>query len=172
MNEYERLVPEETRAIVDKCIEHARHLLEKDGQLAPVAFVGRFGGEMTVLGGLGNIGKDLAAKMMRKTARELDADFLLHVDEVWLYESKDKTREEVEALRAESPGRQVRYMPGRIDAVMFNLETHLGTFLANVPRETVDEAAKRYTFGTVEFAFMREGEGRFVGLLTPRGNAN
>lgn len=172
MNEYEKLVPEETRAIVSKCIEHARYLLEKDGELSPVAFIGRFGGEMTVLAGLANIGKDNAAKEMREMARKVDADYLLHIDECWMLETKVSDRAEAETLRADTRGKAVRDMPGRVDGVMFNLETHAAIFAALVPRVTVDEAAKRYTFGAVEFQVMREGEGRFIGMLHSRGNAN
>jgi hypothetical protein len=160
---YERLVPEETRAFVAHCVNQARENIERDGFLEPVALIGRFAEEPSVIaiGRLGVMPKDIAARLIRQTAHKADADFVLHIDEVWT--ANLKTRDERKQYG------QVRDIPGRIDAVMFALHTHIGTFVALTERVTVDAAKKRYTFGAVDLDMMKEGEGRFVGLLPPRG---
>lgn len=115
MNQYEKLVPEELRFMIETMAGTARGHIERDGKLSPMAFIGKFDGQAVLLGGLGNIGKDKAAAAMRKTAKEIDADFVLHIDEAWTTSTRDP--KEVERLREQY--KEVRLMPGRVDVVMF-----------------------------------------------------
>lgn len=168
MNDYEKFVPVECRLAVAAFIETARGLMEKEGELTPVAFVGRFDGGGDIVGGLHLMPKDMTPKIIRAVAKKIDADYVLFVTEVWLKPMDFKTRAEADAFyqRMSSEGGQVRDMPGRIDAVMFQLETYSGQFMANVPREGNEGA---YTFGEPKFDLSRESMGRFVGMLPPRG---
>ena len=165
MNEYEKLVPVELRGYIDGIVELARNNIERDGVLAPVAFVGTIGGNITVIGGLAYIEKDDAAKMIRKAAKQTKADFVLHVDEGWLKHATSKA--EVDALK-ENHG-QVRDMPGRVDVVMFSLETRMGQFFDAPVRQPHGET---YTFGELKMQLMPDAEGRFMGLLPPLGKGH
>jgi hypothetical protein len=98
-------------------------------------------------------------------AKKVDADFILYFDERWAIHLK--TQAEASALRREF-GR-VENMPGRIRVIGFQIETHAGQFFAQVPRLTVDEAAKKYTFGSVKFELLPYARGPFMGLLASRG---
>jgi hypothetical protein len=165
MNEYEKLVPSETRAFVDKCVGHARELMQRDGRLTPIAFAGNFDGGGIVIDRLAVLPKDAAAAVITHAAKQCNADFILHIDECWLY----NTDSQAEAEAMQTQHKQVKDMPGRVDAVMFNLETHAGQFSALPKREPFGET---FTFGEAEFRMAPRAEGRFISLLPPRGKAH
>jgi hypothetical protein len=165
MSDYEKLVPEPIRLLVDSVITTARAHLERDGYLAPVAFVGSHskGRRITACGGLANVPKDESATAIRALAKREDADFVLWVDEAWMKSIQAKSVDEAKKIRAETEN--VRDMPGRLDVVMFNLQTHVGTFAAHVLREGTPG---KYTFGAVKFEMWTYGEGRLMNLLPQR----
>jgi hypothetical protein len=165
MNEYEKLVPSETRGFVDRCVAHARELMQRDGALSPIAFVGTFNGGGIAIPALAMIPKDVAAKVITLAAKQADADFVLHIDEGWGLEAQ--TEESVKALHAKYG--QVKDMPGRIDVVMFQFETYAGQFMAMPKREPFGEM---FTFGEASFQLLGHAEGRFMGLLPTRGKAH
>jgi hypothetical protein len=158
MNQYETLVPVELRNYVEAMATVARENLERDGHLTPVAFVGTLDGHGTMLGGLSTLNKDRAAREIARFAKQLDADFILHIDEAWIATTTSEA--DVEKLRAQYG--EVQHIPGRIDAVMFQLETRIGFFLGYPTREPKGET---FTFGPIKMEFMKGGHGRFVGLL-------
>lgn len=166
MSKYEQLVPAETRDFIDGLVEKVRENLERDGYIETVAFAGHFDGRLTIIPNIARLPKDVSSKLIRKIAGKVEADYALFVDEAWTLEATSKT--EVDLLR-EQYG-EVRNMPNRIDVVMFSLQTHAAQFLGMPKRITIDEAKKRYTFGAVEFEMMDGAEGRFVGLLPPKGS--
>lgn len=164
MSDYERLVPEPIRQLVDSVITTARAHLERDGYLAPVAFVGSDSKRsITACGGLANVSKDESARAIRELAKRNDADFVLWVDEAWMKSINATSVDEAKKIRAETEN--VRDMPGRLDVVMFNLQTHVGTFAAHALREGVPG---KYTFGAVKFEMWTYGEGRLTNLLPQR----
>lgn len=165
MNEYEKLVPHETRAFVDALVAHARELMQRDGALSPIAFTGKFGGGGIAIDKLAVLPKDVAAKVIREAAKQAKADYILHIDEGWSFETD--TKESVDAMRAKYG--QVKDMPGRIDVVTFHFETYAGQFLAMPKREPFGET---FTFGEPEFRLAPRAEGRFMGLLPTRGKAH
>lgn len=164
-DEYEKLVPLELRNYVEAMATVARENLERDGKLTPVAFIGTMDGNGTMLGGLAGLGKDGSARAIRAFAKKLDADFVLHIDEAWTTSTTDK--DEVARLREKY--KEVRLMPGRVDCVMFQLETRVGQFMGLPTREPFGET---FTFGPINMQFMDHGEGRFVGLLPPLGKGH
>jgi hypothetical protein len=83
------------------------------------------------------------------------------MDERWAIYPENQT--EASALRREF--RRVKNMPGAVRVVGFQIETYMGQFVAQVSRVTVDETAKSYTFGGVEFELMQYVQGPFMGLL-------
>jgi hypothetical protein len=167
-SKYEQFVSREMREFVTLCVEHSREMLEADGRLTPVAFVGTIGGECSLVTGLAAMPKKVAAKVITATARKLDADFVLHIDEGWLKQFEG-TADDFERLRAENNG-EVRTMPGRIDVVLFNLDTRVGFFFAGPERTIIGERDGEpvYSFGDAEFNLMENGSGTFVGLLPKR----
>lgn len=165
MNEYEKLVPSEARSFVAMCVEHARELLQRDGMLTPIAFVGKFDGDITAVASLAAFPKNVAAKVITLAAKHADADFILHIDEGWgLHVDSEK---EVDALRAKYG--EVKNMPGRVDMVTFMFQTYAGQFTAMPLREPF---GKTFTFGAVSFRLAQQGEGTFLGLLPTRGKAH
>jgi hypothetical protein len=165
MNEYEKLVPSETRAFVDKCVAHARELIQRDGALSPIAFVGRFEGGGIAISDLAAFPKDVAVKVIREAAKQAKADYVLQIDEGWGLHVD--TKEEVDALRSKYG--QVKDMPGRVDMVTFLFQTYAGQFSAMPLREPFGET---FTFGEVSFRLADHAEGSFMGLLPTRGKAH
>jgi hypothetical protein len=165
VTEYETLVDKETRDFVSTCIENARKQMEREGKLSDFVYVGKFGATENFSFHLRSMPKITAAEMTKEAAKKVDADFIFYMDERWAIYPKNKA--EASALRREF-GR-VENMPGAVRVVGFQIETHAGQFVGQVPRVTVDEAAKRYTFGAVEFELMRYVQGPFMGLLPPKG---
>jgi hypothetical protein len=160
-DDYERLVPAELRELVSSIVEVARGMLEKDGALQAVAFVGRLEPRNVGILGVGPLRNGSAAvTLIRAMADERNADFVLFVSEAWTFEGP---KEEAEKLRAQYD--EVQHIPGRIHAVMFALHTHVGFFVGDAERETVDEAAKRYTFGEIVFRMAQLGEGCMASML-------
>lgn len=164
MNDYEKYVPIELRLLVDALTRQARANLEKDGYLAPVAFVGRLDGEIRVCAGLNRLTKDEGANAIRRIAKKHDADFVLWIDEAWMKEFKASSLSEARRIRDEIGG-EVRDIPGRIDVVMFTLHTRACVFAASPVRETLAGNPEKYTFGAVEFDKPHAAEGRFMSLL-------
>lgn len=168
MTDYEKFVPIEIRMLVDAFAQQARINLEKDGYLEPVAFVGRLDGEVRICAGLSRLTKDDGARFVRSMAKKHDADFALFIDEAWLRQFHAGSIGEARRIRDEVGG-EVRDMPGRIDVVMFNLQTYAGVFAAHAERIPLERAPGKYTFGMIEFDRPELAEGRFVSLLPPRG---
>lgn len=166
MSDYERLVPPDIRRMVALIVDQARSNLERFGQLVPVAFLGRLDGELGMCSGLHLLSVDEAASAVRGEAEKMDPDFVLFINEVWLKSFEGMPLSEAQRLRA--MGGRVRDMPGRVDGVLFMLETHTGVFAAQVVRETLQGEPDRYTFGEVRFEKPQHAEGRLSGLLPPR----
>lgn len=164
MNDYEKYVPIELRRLVDALAAQARANLERDGYIAPVAFVGRLDGRVEVCAGLNRVTKDEAAHAVRRIAKKHDADFVLWIDEAWWKEFTASSLSEARRIRDEVGG-EVRNMPGRIDVVMFTLHTRVCVFVAHPVRETLAGIPEKYTFGAVEFDKPTAAEGRFMSLL-------
>ncbi|CAJ8172104.1 Uncharacterised protein [Burkholderia pseudomallei] len=166
-DDYEKFVPFEIRLLVHDIVAQARNNLERDGYLTPVAFVGRFDGDVRICGGLNRFSKDDGARLVRSVAKKHDADFVLWLDEAWLKEFQADSMSEARRIRDEVGG-EVRDIPGRLDVVMFNLQTHAGVFAAHAERIPMERAPGKYTFGIVEFDRPKLAEGRFLTLLPPR----
>jgi hypothetical protein len=167
MNEYEKFVPAEIRGMVEVMIEQARFNIEQDGVLEPVALVGTLD-SCGLVAGLSRISKDSAARVVRSLAKDKNADFVLWIDEAWLKSIDAPTMAEAKRIR-EALGDEVKDMPGRIDVVLFSLQTHSGDYLARALREPLDGKPGKYTFGAVNFRKPNQTEGRFLSLLPPRG---
>ncbi|VBJ26797.1 Uncharacterised protein [Burkholderia pseudomallei] len=167
MSDYEKFVPFEIRLLVHDLVAQARDNLERDGFLAPVAFVGRFDGWIRICAGLNRLSKDEGARLVRLAAKKHDADFVLFIDEAWLKEFQANSLSEARRIRDEVGG-EVRDIAGRLDVVMFNLQTHAGVFAAHAERIPLERAPGKYTFGMVEFDRPKLAEGRFVSMLPAR----
>ncbi|CAJ4441517.1 Uncharacterised protein [Burkholderia pseudomallei] len=167
MSDYEKFVPFEIRLFVHDIVAQARNNLEKDGFLAPLAFVGRFDGWTRICAGLDRLTKDDGMRFVRGVAKKHDADFVLFVSEAWLKEFQADSLSEARRIRDEVGG-EVRDIPGRLDIVMFDLQTHAGVFAAHAERIPLERAPGKYTFGMVEFDRPKLAEGRFVSLLPSR----
>lgn len=169
MSKYESLVPELVRAFVETIVEQARDNMEKHGGLSPIAFCSKYDCEqINVVKDLATVDKDKGAAMIRYVAKKTDADFVLYVDECWLFTAQAETMKDARAIRDQYGG-QVKDIPGRVDAVMFMLDTREGLFSANEIRQDASKFGLKYTFGNVDFEMMDASEGRFTSFLSPQG---
>ena len=163
MNEYEKLVPVECRSLVEGAVNEARRNMARVNRLAMVALVGNFdSNEFAVLLLEGSGSKQDAADALAKFARSKDADFILHISEMYMVSTSAKTDAELRELEKHANKVGVKNMPGNIEGVCFQLETGAGHFLA------FGEFSKtngRKTFGAVEFKYMPGFRGRFGNLL-------
>jgi hypothetical protein len=163
MNEYEKLVPAECRLIVEAAIEQTRENLTKVDELAMCAFVGNFdASECAILLLEGLPGKQHAADVLAKFARSQDADFILHICEMYMLKTQALNEAEAREMEKQAQKIGVKNMPGNVEGVCFQLETGAGMFLAFHQFENVNE---RKTFGAVEFKYMPNYRGRFANLL-------
>lgn len=158
----------ETRHFVSARIENARKQMEREGKLSEFVHVGKFGTGENFNFDLRHMSQNAAAELSKKAAKKVDADFIFYMDECQAIYPKNQT--EASALRRQF-GR-VENMPGAGRVVGFQVETHAGQFVAQVPRVTVDEAAKRYTFGAVEFELMRYVQGLLWAYCRRKGPRN
>lgn len=161
MSEYEKLVPAECRQIVDGAIEHTREVLESKGSIPMVAFVGSFS-ECSILMLDGARDKQTAANLLAKHVRMMDADFVLHICEMYMLKSTAKSADEAREIEKQAQKVGVMNMPGHVEGVAFQLETGAGHFLGFMEFETAND---RKTFGNVELEYLPGYTGRFANLL-------
>jgi hypothetical protein len=165
MNDYEKLVPAECKAIFEHAIEQSREHMRKFGRVAMVAFVGSVNDDECSIGivaleSLPNKAK--AAQALGMVVREKDADFVLFVCEMYLLETKAKNMEEARALEREAERVGVKNMAGRIDGIMFQLETGIGHFMGTSEVTTTGDVR---SFETPKMQLIPNYKGTFANLL-------
>jgi hypothetical protein len=165
MNDYETLVPAECKAIVEHAIEQSREHMRKFGRVATVAFVGSINDDECSIGiialeSLPNKAK--AAQALGMVVREKDADFVLFVSEMYMLEANAKNMEEARAVEREAERVGVKNMEGRIDGIMFQLETGIGHFMGT---SEVKEADGVRSFETPTMELIPNYKGTFANLL-------
>ena len=109
--------------------------------------------------------KDAWARLVRTVASLAEARFILIVSEAWFatVDNREAMREKLAEFK------EVRFMPGRREVVMVQLETHDGLWQGEadvVPLALSTKGGK--TFGKVEMHMPVDMEGRFIGLLGRR----
>lgn len=171
MIDFERgeLVPESLRVIVTHLIDVARGIARDGKDIAAMAWAGSSArGEIEIVPIFLARNSDEARMLMIGAARILKADFVFQIQEIWSYNSKGKTRAEIEAMH-ERYG-QVRNYPGSYDALGFLLETSLGNWICSPRISKRPGSSKQRVFANeLEFMFAGEVSGRLTGLLQPLG---
>jgi hypothetical protein len=160
-NEYEVLVDKKTRDFVAAFVERARAEIERLGSVPNTLHVGKIGSAENFAPEFEKVSKATASEMTRARAKEVNADFILYVDEHWaIY---PKTIDEGLALRRKYGA--VEKMPGRVRIVRIQIETRAGHFVAEARRVRVFEGVECYTFSKVDFVYCPHAQGIFMGLL-------
>lgn len=162
-----RRIPDDVAMLLANLIGTARTLTEENGEARPMAFIINAAEKMLVPVPLrfnDEADKDASARLVRLAALGLKADCVVFLAESWGIEGNKTT---VEAVK-ENGGRVVG-LPGAYACIMLNVETYDGQWIA-MPKLT--HKGKKKSFGPPEFKFMKGGEGRFMGLLPPRGKGH
>jgi hypothetical protein len=153
-------LPAITQKFVAYIIDGCREQLQKRGQFTAMAFGWNQSSDnpkfcAIPMEGPQDLNKAAWAAAVREVFAKHNVDTTLLASEVWM-----------KTVRGEpKPEGQVRDMPGRIDAVMFSLETASGAFWSTVPREDLPDAEGRYTFGPVVMEYVTaQLTGNMVGL--------
>jgi hypothetical protein len=154
------------RDLIDTCLKTARSQLVDDGKITPAVLVCHGENEVEVVPAVFNspADKDRLAFMVRGLAGALDAHTIVLASEIWTLASHVKPEEYKHLL---ATYKEVRLMPGRIEAVMVNVETRDGEkwhAQAEILRK-----GRAVQLGPVEYrnlAGMETG-GRFAGWFAP-----
>jgi CRISPR/Cas system CMR-associated protein Cmr5 small subunit len=158
-------LPEKLSGLVASFVNKARDNLEKDGFLAPVAFVGNSTTEnvvAVVLDAGSEEAKDASADHLRKLAELTEADFVFTIMDSWgLPQNRVKDYDKI-VKRYGSIGQS----PYRVNTVSFMLETRTGNWAAQAKQEKAGLSSRKKTFGEPRFLSMAS-EGRFANLLKP-----
>ena len=154
--------PERLLALVNLCEGTARRILEEQGGLSAMAFIGSEGafGIMPV----GHLPKNAVKPIVHKIAREQDADFVLMVMECWALD--ERYADQLEQLRARYGQLSDMPAPYVYEAVSFGLDTHDGTWMGIAKIFQRPDGAK--SFEHVALTMFGLSEGRMVGMLPPR----
>lgn len=164
-------IPAAYLEIVDPLVNHARTLVEQGESLEALAFVGNLSTRQmaTVAMNAESIQtKDAAARRIRDTACELQADFVFVVMEAWSLPSKKIKQMDQIIERFGSIGAS----PHRIEVASFSLETRYGNWVAQVPLRPKSGSKKKRTFGKPQFRLFTDTEGRLAALLPDKGEAD
>lgn len=155
-------LPDDLQPIVEAATNEARRKLEAGEEIPGLAFLKIPDGDGCAMIPMSMFPhKDLWARFVRGVSEIAESPFVLIVSEVWVAESSN--RDDVEKL-VEQYG-QVRHVPGRREALLVQIETHVAFWQGFAYLEKRDGGGK--TFGTLDLKMM-SGEGRLVGLLGRR----
>jgi hypothetical protein len=161
-------MPDNLKALTDNFVSTARDLLQNEGRLAAIAFIGR-GNDITSIPMEVHGSKDQAAAHIHKVAATLEADFIFTIIEAWMLGKAHARHYDNIMERYGSIGGS----PYGIECVMFQLETHEGTWSGTAPQKPLGLSKKKKTFGEVKFEMFDGVGGRFSGLLSkPTGTTN
>lgn len=158
-------LPEKFQPLVDSFVGTARGLLQDEGHLAAVAFIGR-GTDVISIPVEVHGDKDQAAAHVQKVAATLEADFIFTIIEAWMLGRPHAKDYDSIMRRYGSIGES----PFGIECVLFQLETYEGIWTAYVEQKPLGLSKKKKTFGEVELELFDGTQGRFANLLPkPKG---
>ena len=155
--------------IILPLIAKAKELLEKGEKLQPFAFVGNLNTQQIIAVLLDNESenaKDKSASAIKMAAVHNSADFVFTVMEVWSLRP-DKVRQHEEII--EKYG-SIGASPYAMDVCSLMLETRHGLWVSQPAIKLKGISKKKRTFGSVEFRFFSEVDGRFSHLLPNKDN--
>lgn len=148
-------MPEYLKALTDNFVSTARDLLQRVGHLDAVATVGNEK-EIIVLK-MEDLGdKDAAASYVRKVAAGFNATFIFTIVEAWMLGAAHAPHYNNIIDRYGS----IAASPHGIECVMFQLETHEGTWSCYAEQKPLGLSKKKKTFGEVKFEMFDGVEGR------------
>ena len=158
-------MPEPIKRRVAAYINSARLLMEEQGELKPMAFIGVDGGEGLAMFPWGNVpNTNMAATMIRAVAKEGNATWVIVIMEAYVMRKlPDHNAVKVKLNQYGS----VKDMPDREEALCVLVETTEQTWTGMAIQEKLE--GNRATFGEVMFNATEQSEGRMVGLLPNRG---
>lgn len=158
-------VPENYRQVLQNAIDTSReYLADSDDGHPPIVVLGcSKNKQIHFLSApfANKIEKDLFAEAIKAYAKEYDADFFIFVSEAYILRAEQLGgNEAMEKLRAQFTS--VKDCPGRVECLMFALETPYGNWIATPEIHTKN--GKR-TFDEPTFVKSDDASGRFTHLL-------
>ncbi len=159
-NKLPEQLPEKLRGNIEGVIKQAQESVGEEEMIMPMAFIGN-DEKVTVcaLDFHNDEAKTYCANMIRKLAKEMNAEFVFFVSESWMSKLS-----EAEMKMHERTGMRVSERHDRIDCVLFQLESVYGNYMAMCEIEMKD--GKR-TIKDPEFSKHDTGgmTGRLMNLL-------
>lgn len=156
------LVPTVLQSLVDAFVSVARDGARRGKEIPMVAAIGDADTGEHVVIPYGQGTPNEGARLVRKTAQLMDANFILLVSEAWQKTATKADGEDFASMRERY--KEVRHMPGRRDVVMFQLETRAGLWTGSTDIPPHKGRTPRY-FEDPVFSHGGIGTGRLVGLL-------
>jgi hypothetical protein len=174
----DKQLPAEFRGLIESAIRMARTKLEAGEELPGVAFIDAPAApavhvtRMVVIPMSEVPTKDAWARMIRTVSALAEARFVMVVTECWITAVNDKAA--IDELMKQYG--EVRFMPGRHEAVLAQIETHDGFWqgfaytrnLGSGSAAATGTAQAPKTFDEIKLVMPKANEGRMVGLLGSR----
>ena len=158
-------MPEPIKRRVAAYINSARLMMEEQGELKPMAFIGVDNGEGLAMFPWGNVpNTNIAAAAIREVARQGNATWVIVMMEA--YVARRLPDYDTVQVRLKQYG-SVKNIPDREEAFCVMVETTEQSWSGMAIREKLEGG--RATFGEVMFN-ATNSEGRMVGLLPNRGS--
>jgi hypothetical protein len=151
-----------TQLMVDKLLAHAKLIMEEQGGLAPVAFIGTNDGKIGMImpSSMNDQDeKEAFAQAIREVSKEHKADFVVIFLESWLRVAKSQKEHD----KFVKSGKRISEMPDKKEVVFVSVETHDGNFTGHGEIHT--DASGKKTFDTPELENTEKTDGIFTGLL-------
>jgi hypothetical protein len=152
-------IPEECLQAIKAIVSVARGYLSEGETLSAMAFLGRFGLPFFPVP-TDMKHKDQSAKLVTELCKQIRADYVIMISEVWALSGK-VPNEEMERIAATRES--IAEHPDREDIVMISLETYQGYWLGRSPIKSL--GGKKRGFDDIQFEMAKEIEGRFASFL-------
>jgi len=160
---WETSMPDDLKARVSSYVDNTRLIMEEQGGIRPMSFIGVDDGKQLAMFPWGHVpSTDIAVAAMRAVCKEGDAAWIIVIMEAYIVQGDEAVRYHA----AIKNGLGVRNVPGRHEAICVMVETRERSWTGMAMQERNGD---RPTFGEVKFKSAPFTEGRFAGLISPRG---
>jgi hypothetical protein len=157
---WETTMPDELKARVESYVDNTRLLMEEQGGIKPMSFIGANNGKELAMFPWGNVpNTEIATAAMRAVCKESNAAWIIVIMEAYVARGDDAVR----GHAAIKKGLGIRSVPGREEAVCVMVETRERSWTGIAIQQ---RDGRRATFGDMKFESLPHNEGRFVGLIS------
>jgi hypothetical protein len=158
---WETSMPDDLKARVSSYVDNTRLIMEEQGGIKPMSFIGVNDGRELAMFPWGNVpNTEMATAAMRAMCKQSDAAWIIVIMEAYVVRGDEAVRAYIKKAQG------VRNTPGRHEAVCVMVETRERSWTGMAEQHL---NGQRPSFGEVKFVSAPWSEGNFTGLISPRG---